>query len=64
MSDDERDFDEERYNDHPILVERQWITRYADNDLLITVFEDASIAVAPRLDPTRWDKPLMVREVP
>jgi hypothetical protein len=54
----------------------QWITRYADNDLLITVWEvDVqrdepgyfpvyAIEVAPRLDPTRWDTPLPVREVP
>jgi hypothetical protein len=47
----------------PIVIDRLWITRYAGNDLLVTVFEDGTIEVAPRLDDTRWDKPLPVREV-
>jgi hypothetical protein len=48
---------------------RQWVVRTPEGDLLVTVFLTAGgnitgVEVVPRLDATRWGRPLPVTEVP
>lgn len=41
---------------------RQWTTRHAGVDLMVTLHEDGTLEVAPRRGPSSWDAPLVVTE--
>lgn len=41
---------------------RAWNVRHAGIDLMITLFEDGTLEVAPRRGPSSWDAPLVVTE--